>query len=484
LNPYNDAVQLLNSNKLKEAETALHRLLNEDFDNPVLLFAMGMCLVAQRKTGLAYSSLWRSLERLDDADAYYQKLGIFYPDSSKDGKKAFIKRQKAECLMGIGLCYRYEDNKAKAKEIFERAIALAPDHPDIHANIGCMHVNEGHPAGGKKWLTKALQIEADHPEAKFNLGLLQLELGEWKEGFTNYDEGSHRKNGLGRTYTHSDGSTLPLWQGEHGKRIVVYGEQGIGDEVMFSSCIPDLKAVSEKVVLDCHPRLVKLFKRSFGIDCHGTRKEEWLHWVNDYEFTARCPVGSLGRHFRSNGEFPKTPYLITGRNATVDALPGFKIGLGWVGGYKETKAAARSLQMSEMYPLLGMDASFVSLQYTECAADIMYAERRFGKKIAQFDFVTDRKSDYDLTAEVVNSLDLVIAVNTSVVHLAGALGKECWTLTPSKPAWRYTTTSGSDMPWYGSVRQFRQADGEPWSAVIASVQAALEERIGRKAMAA
>jgi ADP-heptose:LPS heptosyltransferase len=114
----------------------------------------------------------------------------------------------------------------------------------------------------------------------------------------------------------------------------------------------------------------------------------------------------------------------------------------------------------------------------------MYAERRFGKKISQFDFVTDRKSDYDLTAEVVNSLDLVIAVNTSVVHLAGALGKECWTLTPSKPAWRYTTTSGSDMPWYGSVRQFRQADGEPWSAVIASVQAALEERIGKKAMAA
>ena len=484
MNPYQEAVKLLNDNKLPEAETALQFLLNEDFDNPVLLFAIGMTCVAARKTGLAYSLLRRALERLDEADEAYQRLGIFQPDSSKEGKRRFVRQQKAECLMGIGLCYRYEENKPEAQRCFERALALAPDHADLHANIGCMYVNDGRPEGGVRWLKKALEIEPGHPEAKFNLGLLQLEMGQWKEGFANYDEGSRRANGLGRTYVHPDGSSLPMWQGEPGKRIVAFGEQGIGDEIMFASCVQELAAMSELVVLDCHPRLVTLFNRSFGVDCYGTRKNEWLDWVADYKFNTRIPMGSLGRFFRSEGQFPRKPYLVSGRNIVVDALPGFKIGLGWAGGYKETRSLIRSVNLQEFAPILGMDASFVSLQYSDCEQDIAYAERKFGKHIHQFDFITDKKSDYDLTAEVVNSCDLIIAVNTSVIHLAGALGKECWTLTPEKPAWRYTTTSGEVMPWYGSVRQFRQAPGEPWSAVIARVQAALEERIGRRALAA
>lgn len=485
MNPYQEAVTLLNANKMKEAEAALHRLLNEDFNNPVLTFALGMAMVAQRKTGAAQALLRRALEGLDDAEQAYQRLGIFLPNSSKEGKRAFIKRQKAECLMGIGLCHRYEDDKREAQRIFEQALALAPDHADINANIGCMYVNDGRPEGGVRWMKKALEIEPGHPEAAFNLGLLQLELGQFKEGFANYDEGSHRKNGLGRTYTHPDGSTLPLWKGEPGKRVVVYGEQGIGDEIMFASCVPDLQSISEKVVLDCHPRLVTLFKRSFGLDCYGTRKNHaYLDWdVASYQFTHRSPIGSLARWFRSNGEFPKKPYLVTGKNSEVDALPGLKIGLAWSGGYKETRASIRSVPLTEFGPILGFDASFVSLQYTECAAEIAYIERKHGKKIHQFDFITSKDSDYDLTAEVVNSLDLVIAVNTSVVHLAGSLGVECWTLTPDKPAWRYGV-SGDEMPWYGSVKQFRQKRGEQWSAVIARVQQALEERIGAKALAA
>ncbi len=459
-------------------------MMNEDFDNPVLMFALGMTCVASRKTGVAYALLRRALERLDEAEDAYKRLGVFLPHATREQKRDFIKRQKAECLMGLGLCYRYEEKKREAEPLFKQALTLAPDHADIHANLGCMYVNDGRPEGGLRWLEKAIEIEPDHPEASFNLGLLQLEMGKWREGFENYDKGSKRKDGLGRTYTHPDGYELPLWAGESGKRIVVFGEQGIGDEIMFASCIPDLKAKSELVVLDCHPRLTTLFKRSFDLDCYGTRKDEWLNWVLPYKFNARSPIGSLPRYFRADGNFPKTPYLKSGRNAAVDAMPGFKIGLGWAGGYKETRALIRSIQLSELAPILAMDATFVSLQYTDDRQNIDFVERKYGKRIHQFDFITDRKSDYDLTAEVVNSCDLIISVNTSVVHLAGALGKECWTLTPATPAWRYTTTSGEEMPWYGSVRQFRQQTGEPWAAVIGRVQQALEERLGRKALAA
>ncbi len=484
MNPYHDAVKALNENKLGEAERLFIEIMNGDFDNPVLLFALGMTCVANKKTGIAYSMLRRALERLDDADEAYRRLGVFLPHTTKEQKRAFVKHQKAECLMGIGLCYRYEEKKREAETYFRQALALAPEHADIHANLGCMFVNDGRPEGGIRWLQKALEIEPDHPEAKFNLGLLQLELGRYKEGFENYEEGSKRKNGLGRCYTFPDGSSLPLWDGSAGKRLVVPGEQGIGDEIMFASCVPDLQRVAEQVVLDCHPRLLTLFKRSFGLDCHGTRKDEWLNWVTDYDFNARCPIGSLGRHFRSDGVFPRVPYLKSGRNAAVDAMRGFKIGIGWSGGYKETRGAIRSMNLSEMLPLLRMADSVVSMQYTDARMEIAHAERQIGKPIHQFDFITDKKSDYDLTAEVVNSLDLVICVNTSLVHLCGALGKECWTLTPDRPAWRYTANSGEQMPWYGSVRQFRQKPGEPWKAVIERMSEALRARMGAEAIAA
>lgn len=484
VNPYQEAVKALNANKLGEAERLFLELSNGDFDNPVLLFALGMTCVANRKTGVAYSLLRRALERLDDADEAYKKLGVFLAHTTREHKRDFIKRQKAECLMGIGLCYRYEDKKREAEQFLKQALALSPDHADICANLGCMYVNDGRPDGGVRWFEKAIEIEPDHPEARFNLGLLQLEMSQWREGFENYDQGSKRKNGLGRAYIHPDGSTFPMWAGEYGKRIVVYGEQGIGDEIMFASCLHDIKAMSELVVLDCHPRLATLFKRSFDVECHGTRKDEWLNWVEAYKFNARSPIGSLPRYLRANGEFPRKPYLRTGRNAVVDGMPGLKIGLGWQGGYKETRSSIRSVALSKLAPLLGLDASFVSLQYTECAEEIAFMERKFGKRIHQFDFITDKKSDYDLTAEVVNSLDLVIAVNTSVVHLAGALGKECWTLTPDRPAWRYTTNSGEAMPWYGSVRQCRQGRDEPWEAVIERVASDLRGRIGAQAIAA
>jgi tetratricopeptide (TPR) repeat protein len=231
--------------------------------------------------------------------------------------------------MGIGLCYRYEEKKREAETFFKQALTLAPEHSDIHANLGCMYVNDGRPEGGVRWLKKAIELDPEHPEAKFNLGLLQLEMGQWREGFENYDKGSKRKDGLGRTYTHPDGRQLKLWAGEAGKRIVVYGEQGIGDEIMFASCVPDLQAMSELVVLDCHPRLATLFKRSFGVDCYGTRKDEWLNWVLPYKFNSRTPIGSLPRYLRAERRIPEEAVPDHRQECRRGRAARFKIGIAW-----------------------------------------------------------------------------------------------------------------------------------------------------------
>jgi len=477
MNPYVQACEYLKKRELPKAEIILLKLLNEDFDNPVLMFALGMVFLAQRKNGLSFNMLKRSMERIDGAKESYERLGIFPQQATAESRRRFIRQQKAEILNGLGVCYRYEEKMDEARDCFDKALVLSPNDPDIYCNIGTLYINDGQPDSGIYWLEKALAIMPDHSDSRWNMGILQLEKYDFKNGWINYEEGSRARTGLSRIYTYPDGRSLPMWEGERGKKILAFGEQGIGDEIMFSSCLPELIAMSESVVLDCHPRLVTLFERSFGVKCFGTRKQEWLAWANDYHFDARLPMGSLGKFFRNDiKDFHGRPFLKSRVNHEVKNLPGFKVGISWAGGHADTRAHIRSIDFDLLKPILDKDISLVSLQYGNPELVKPYIEgyeRKFGKKIHQFDFITDQNSDYDLTAEVVNACDLVISVNTSLVHLCGALGKECWTLTPSRPAWRYGI-EGKGMHWYESVTQFRQPKGGSWEVPINEIVQGLD----------
>lgn len=470
MNFYREAVTKFQAGDNKGAQAMLTELLNQDFDNPVLLFALGMTCVAQRKNGLAHSLLQRALERMPDSHDAYIRLGIFPQEISAKDRKRFVLKQTAEALNGLALTYRYEDRLPEARSVFERALRLSPNDTDVFCNIGTMYVNDGRPQSGIPWLEKALAIEPDHTEARWNLSLLQLELGKFREGWPNYEKGARARST--RTYTYPDGTSIPEWDGTPGLKILTYGEQGVGDEIMFASCVPDLMRVSREVVIDCHPRLVELFSRSFKVQCYGTRKQEWIDWPLEHKFDARVSLGSLPKHFRNEiTDFPGIPYLQAGRSATIDALPGIKVGISWVGGAKETRRALRSIPLLDWKPILDKNNTLISLQYTDQSEEISLVEELIRKPIHQLPEI-DGRADYDRTAEAVNSCDLIITVNTSLVHLAGALGKPCWVLTPSRPAWRYGL-HGTGMPWYKSVLQFRQRAGEPWSTVIREVAAKL-----------
>jgi tetratricopeptide (TPR) repeat protein len=469
LNAYAHAIELLQKGDKKEAETILLRLLNEDFENPVLLFALGMANVKNGRSGVANMLLKGAIDRMDSTHEAYEKLGIFPKESNKKDRKQFMQQHLAEAYNGLGMCHLTEDKLEMAKHYFETSLRLSPNHVSTHINMGVALNQEGRSTEANKFLNKALSLDANDEDAKWNIGLIQMANYEFEEGFKNYDEGQRARISLSRNYTYPDGTSLPMWDGSCGKRVLAFGEQGIGDEIMFASCIPELMAMSEQVIFDCHPRLLTLFERSFGVKCYPTRKKEWLDWVMDYKFDCRAALGSLGRYLRkTEADFPGTPYLKAGRNADVDGMPGFKVGISWRGGIKETKAAFRSIPLSLWKPILEQDATFISLQYLDCRQEIADVERQIGKTIHEFDFVTDQKSDYDLHAEIVNSCDLIISVNTSLIHLSGALGKDCWIMTPSHPAWRYGA-KGSHMPWYKSNLQFRQKKGEDWMPVINTV---------------
>jgi hypothetical protein len=263
-----------------------------------------------------------------------------------------------------------------------------------------------------------------------------------------------------------------------GQRILVVSEQGVGDVVMFASLLPDLLAAGATVTCVCDPRLIGLFSSSFPdirfLDpaASGLRRSE-IDKVMDF--------GELARLCRSRREdFPGRPYLAPGASvqarwkATLGPRPsGLRIGLSWRGGVQGV--LPRSVPLDQLAPILDLpDCEFVSLQYGEVEGEVAAASARLGRSIRVFPKA--QIDDFEDLAGLLMTLDVVVSVQTAIVHLAGAIGKDCLTLLPYFPEWRYTAAA-STMPWYSSVKLHRQAAPGAWEPVVREVAEHLKSRL-------
>lgn len=479
-NVFYEATELDRKGQHDKAARIYKELLNGDFDNPVVLAALGMCYAAQEQNGLAFSLLNRSLERIDGLVDGFARLGVTPKSDKIDSMDEFVVNKRSEILNAIGTCYKHENKTEKAREFFELAQSTIPTNPDIQNNLATLYINEGRPEKAFEHLNAALSLTPDHPQAKWNKSLVHLELGQYREGWDLYDAGFTANVRNERNYA---STPLPVWDGSPNKKIVLYGEQGIGDEIMFMSCLPDLLATGCTVVLDCHKKLHSLFSSTFGIDIYATREDPIITWPQRYQFDARVAAGSLPRFFRPDlASFPGTPYIHPNEQKVfrwkekLQPLPRRpNIGISWIGGHKRTRVEVRSLALEQLLPILRQDANFISLQYTDCEQEINELKAKHGIHVHYFPEAS-HSSNYEDCAALVSNLDLVITVCTSVVHLAGSMGVPTWVLTPSRPAWRYRLDLDY-MPWYGkSVTLFRQEHGSiSWEPVVAEVESSLKE---------
>lgn len=371
----------------------------------------------------------------------------------------------------LGVCYREGSDLQEGEDVFKKALALNPEDPFTQMNLGQLYNNLSQPHLAIKHLDKSIELDPSLPDAYYNRGIAKLSLGQWREGWQDYEQGFGNKFRVERSF-----GSVPRWNGDSGKTLIAYGEQGIGDEVAFSSCIPDL-AKDNKVIIECNPRLAGLFKRSFGLETHGTRFDAGINWLHEpsgapRKIDAAVALGSLPQFYRNeDSEFPGKPYLVADPErrvqwrALLDSLgPKKKIGIAWTGGNKNTFKARRSLDMDDLLPILRQDATFVSLQYMD-SPEIHALKRDHGITIHHWKRAS-QSQDIDDVASLIAELDLVITVQTATVHLCGALGKKCWAMLPSKPRWFYGIT-GSKLPWYESVKLYRQRD--KWVHLVSDV---------------
>jgi Tetratricopeptide repeat len=491
-NAFYEATELDRIGKRAEAERIYLELLNQDFDNVALFGALGMNYAVAEKSGLAFSLLKQAYDNIDELLPAFKRLGITpKPGAASQLAMAdFTTTKKSELLNAMGTCYKHENNTVKAREYFQKAQELIPLNPDIQNNLGTLYINEGNPEDALKHLNAALSVDPEHPQSHWNRSLARLELGDYAQGWPEYDYGLVAHVRAERGYTKQNEPGLPYWKGEPDAHVVVYGEQGIGDEIMFASMIPDLMRSCKSVVFECHRKLHKLFANSFpGLDMYPTREDDMVAWplksdgTPRYAFTHKIAIGSIGQFFRNSLDaFPGTPYLSPTSESELHWAeelaklpPGPKVGISWMGGHKKTRIEVRSVQLEQMLPILKHKGiQFISLQYTPHEDQLADFEAKHGIKIHQFPEAC-YSGVYDDTAGLVANLDLVITVCTSLVHLAGSMGVPTWVMTPSRPAWRYRLDLDG-MPWYNCVTLFRQAQGTTaWEPVIDEVAASLEK---------
>lgn len=426
------AAQLASEGREDEAYEIYATLLNKDFDDAHALYGIARLNMMAERYGEAYN--------------FYRLAASF------------------KCLgtapyNGMVHCHAETWDLAAATELCKRALAIDPKDKHALGNMSLIHLLKCEPERALRFGEMALEQDIEFQEVLHHMTYAKLMLGQWKDGWEGHQHILGRVKTRSERFYENKGKMLPRWAGEPGKAVLVYGEQGIGDEISFASCIPDLERVSKLVVLDCDHRLEALFRQSFpNVKVHGTRFKNPLEWVDDYELDARVAIGDLPQFFRNaDSEFPGTPYLKAEPKKLDGPRP--RIGVAWTGGLPNTGSEKRSLSLEDLEPLFrSCNATWVSLEYKDRNDEIQAFRQETGIQIEQPEEA--RSKDYADTASLVAGLDLVICVTTAVVHLSGALGKEAWVLVPSKPRWWYGLR-GDRSPWYKSVQFFRQDKGWP-----------------------
>lgn len=433
-----EAQALIEKNDLKGAMKVINAGLNKDPGDMAALMMAGAVVSRESCWGMAYNILRHVRSNSPQFPEILNNLGMCASSlASSSGKERYL--DEAEKYL----------RKAYAK----RKCA------ETGANLALLMVQMNQIKEAEHFALEALEMDPGCVGARESLGYARLHMGEWHTGFGNYEFT------LGGKYR-----TLPrgkYWEvGDRDKRLLVIGEQGIGDEMTYASVIPDA-AKHHKITYECDGRLAGLMARSLpNVEVIGTRFAETREDPLKYDRAAL--VGSLCMEYRQKDEdFPRAAWLKADPErklqwrTLLDTLPGKKIGIAWTGGLDNTFRSRRSFNLESLLPILKTPGvTWVSLQYNDPTEDIAALKERHGVEIKHWKRAVEKGCDYDETAALVDELDAVVTITTAVVHLCGGLGKKCYVLVPKRCRWFYSSDSERHR-WYDSLVLFRQSEKWP-----------------------
>jgi tetratricopeptide (TPR) repeat protein len=471
------------------AAASLYRILLGDFPyHPDALVALAVIAQQMGKPELALALIDDAItQRPADASAHYNKGVILRACGRNDEAlqaathAAALNSDLAEAWDLIGQIYKDRGDCTQAAHCLNRAMELQPDNARFHINqallflarqdlpsayasalkaeqldpdspphvLGNVLKAMGYPELAAPRFARARQLRPHFTEAAASEAMARLQMGEFEQGWALWEQ---------RPDMEPDAQEIPLWHGENVDHLLIYEDQGLGDAIQFARYLPMVRDQARQITLRLRAPLHRLFKESFP----------WLSIIDETTLPppveVRCRLSSLPALFKADlGNIPTASYMKAPASLVGAGDGPFpRIGLVWAGNSAFLNDSARSFGFSHLQPLLDLGAShFVSLQLNRPA------EQRAIQASGIFD-ATPQLADFAATAAVIETLDLVISVDTATAHLAGSLGKPIWILLPFDSDWRWLI-GREDSPWYPTARLFRQTRMGEWESVIARV---------------
>jgi tetratricopeptide (TPR) repeat protein len=459
----------------------ISQAIGVDPDEPTFHNHLGLVLMATGKLEPAVESLQRAVALKRDYAEAYNNLGVAL---RKQGRldEAIVEFRQAVALepgsagahSNLGGALRDQGRLDEAIASFQHAVALKPDHHEGHLNLGNSLNDQGSPDEAAESFARALALQPDDADAHFGAALVRLVQGDLERGFAEYEWRWRCPSFAGGQRALPAGA---MWNGGplDGRTILLHAEQGLGDTLQFARYAPLVATRGGRVVLEVQPELLPLLRGLPGVEQLVARGERLP------SFEVHAPLLSLPHLLGTRlATIPaEVPYVRADPTSTAawakylsagDAGAGLRVGLVWAGNQDHKRDSSRSVPLAVLAQLGAVPGVRpLALQKGPAAA-----QAETWPAGLQLINLGPLLADFGDTASVIENLDLVISVDTSVAHLSGALARPVWVLLPFVSDWRWLRER-EDSPWYPTARLFRQPAPGDWDSVVARVADALRE---------
>jgi tetratricopeptide (TPR) repeat protein len=413
----------------------------------------------------AHYNLGNTLQKLDrqqEAIIHYEQAIVLKPDY-------------AEAHYNLGNTLQKLDRQQEAIIHYEQAIVLKPDYAEAHNNLGYTLQEIDQLIEAVKHYEQAIVLKPDYAEAHYNLGFAYLLNGSFEKGWLNYEW----RYKTAENKRHIRNFNQPQWDGSplNHQTIFLHAEQGLGDTIQFIRYLPMVANSGGNIIVECDQGIIHLFSEYKNIaDFIG--KGEPIP-----DFDVHSPLLSLPKIFNTTYDtIPSTvnyihanETLINSWNKKLSSTKKYKVGFFWQGNKKYFRDKSRSIPLIKFKDLLSISGvEFISLQKGEGQEQII--ESGFSHLVSDYTSQMDNVEKFADTVAIINGLDLIIGTDTSIIHLAGAMGKPVWLLLPFYPDWRWMLNK-ENSPWYPTMRLFRQQEIGDWGTVINQLKDELQKLV-------